>query len=404
MADQYDLIVVGGGIIGLSVAYKFQIKYPSKRILVLEKEMETGKHQTGRNSGVIHSGIYYKPGSLKATLCRQGKDQLIAFAQANQVAYELCGKLIVATNEAEIPLLENIYLRGMENGLTHIKKITAGEIKNYEPEISGVAAIHVPDTGIIDYKGVLLALIKGIQSINPSSDIHFNSEVSRIESVADQKRITTTSGKQYEGVKLIVCGGLEADRLAKLDQVDCGAKIVPFRGDYYQLTSSAQHKVKNLVYPVPNPQFPFLGVHFTRMTNGGVECGPNAVFSFKRDGYSKWAFSWRDTIDALGYSGTLKLFKKHWKYGLGEYQRAFSKAKFHRALCVLMPGLKLEELEPARCGIRAQALDAQGNLIDDFHIVSGVKSLHVINAPSPAATASLAIADYLIEQLELISG
>lgn len=395
----FDAIIIGGGIVGMATAYKYQLKFPEHQILVLEKESDFAMHQTGRNSGVIHSGVYYKPGSRKARTCTNGRLQLEAFAKEHNVAYDNCGKVIVATQPEEVPQLDVIMQRGKENGLDGLTWLNADEIKAIEPECSGIKGIRVPQTGIIDYVGFVKALRDQILKIQPQSEILVDSEVVSISNSEGGKEIKTQNN-QYTGKTLISCGGLQADRLAKLDGLQPEVRIVPFRGDYYDLTESGIPKVKHLIYPVPNPEFPFLGVHFTRMIHGGVECGPNAVFSFAREGYSKTSFSLKDSIQSLGFGGTWKLFAKHWKHGMGEYHRAFSKAAFLKALQRLIPSLTDEDIIPARAGIRAQALDPKGKLVDDFSFAKGKNSLHVMNAPSPAATACLAIADEILEELE----
>jgi len=395
----YDAIIIGGGIVGMATGYKYQLKHPQHQILVLEKERDFAMHQTGRNSGVIHSGVYYKPGSRKARTCTAGRLQLEAFAQEHGVAYDNCGKVIVATQPEEVPRLDVIMARGIENGLEGLTWLNAEEIKAIEPECSGIKGIRVPQTGIIDYVGFVKALKDQILILQPKSQILVDSNVVSISNVEGNKKVSTEN-KEYIGKLLISCGGLQADRLAKLDGLNPEVRIVPFRGDYYDLTPSGIPKVKHLIYPVPNPDFPFLGVHFTRMIEGGVECGPNAVFSFAREGYSKTSFSLKDSIQSLGFMGTWKLFAKHWKHGMGEYHRAFSKAAFLKALQQLIPSLTDADITPARAGIRAQALDSKGQLVDDFSFAKGHQSLHVMNAPSPAATACLAIADEILEELE----
>ena len=396
MTEKFDLIVVGGGVVGLATAYKWQLKHPKHKVLVLEKENDLAKHQTGRNSGVIHSGIYYKPGSLKAKTCVDGYAQIVEFVKAHGVQHDLCGKLIVATRDEELGQIDTILARGKENGLEGLKILNSKEIKEIEPFVEGLKAIRVPQTGIIDYVGFTKKLAHLIREINQNSKVLRESRALELSQDGAVKKVKTAKAT-YLADKVICCGGLEADRLAQLDKLALDMRIVPFRGDYYDLTDKGAHKVKHLIYPVPNPDFPFLGVHFTRMIEGGVECGPNAVFSFKREGYSKTAFSLKDTVSALGFIGTWKLFKTHWRYGLGEYKRAFSKALFLKALQALIPSLKDEDIISARAGVRAQALNKDGTLVDDFVIKKGAVATHVINAPSPAATACLAIADYIIE-------
>ena len=396
MNIEYDVIIGGGGIVGLAVAYKLQKKKPSLRILVLEKEDTLAAHQTGHNSGVIHSGIYYKPGSLRATLCKKGREELIEFCRENEIDYDICGKLIVATDESEIPYLQTIYERGVENGTEGIRLLGPEEIKEHEPNCQGVKAILVPGAGIINYQRVAVKYAEKIREIGKSSAILTENLITSVY-IEDDEVVVDTNEDEYEGKYFINCGGLQCDRLAKKTGVSPDIRIVPFRGDYYELTEESKGLVKHLIYPVPNPQFPFLGVHFTRMIDGGVECGPNAVFSFDREGYSKTAFSLFDTCNALTYGGTWKLFFKHWKYGMMEYRRAFSKQKFLESLQKLIPTLTLNDIKPGRCGIRAAALTSKGKLEEDFKIISSDRQIHVLNAPSPAATSSLAIGDYICE-------
>lgn len=390
-----DLLIIGGGIIGLSTAYKYQLQNPQAEVLVLEKEPELSLHQTGRNSGVIHSGIYYKPGSLKALNCVNGYAQLLDFVRAQGVAHEVCGKIIVATNAEEALRLPGILERGKANGLAGLRLIDAQEIQEIEPAVRGVQGIWVPQTGIVDYPGMVRKMAECIRQIQPKSRVLCGQMVRSIKQTSGAVRVRT-QGQEFQAAQAIVCGGLQADRLARMDGLQPDLQIVPFRGDYYDLTPAAATKVRNLIYPVPDPAFPFLGVHFTRMVHGGVECGPNAVFSFKREGYTRTAFSMRDAGEALSYPGTWRLFGKHWRHGLGEYQRAFSKRRFLTALQSLIPDLEMHDIVPARSGVRAQALNPQGGLIDDFVIVRNGHCVHVLNAPSPAATACLAIADTIL--------
>ncbi|MDP3352739.1 MAG: L-2-hydroxyglutarate oxidase [Flavobacteriaceae bacterium] len=393
--NYYDYIIVGGGIVGLATAYKLQLKFPDKSIAVLEKEDVIGKHQTGRNSGVMHSGIYYKPGSFKALNCKNGHQQLIAFAKENNIKHDVCGKIIVATNESEIPLLEMIYQRGVENGTQGISYLNEQQIKEREPFINGVKAIHVPTAGIIDFVEVCKKFVEIIHQLNPKSKLITSCEVVKINSSSYEKEVITSLGA-FKAKTLIFCGGLQSDRLAVLDKVTLDLQIVGFRGDYFELTDVAKHKIKHLVYPVPDPNFPFLGVHFTRMIDDSIECGPNAVFSFKREGYSRTSFSLKDTWQALTFSGTWKMFFKHWRKGLDEYHRAFSRVAFVKALQKLMPSITVDDVQPARAGVRAQAIENNGDLVDDFKIYKHNGNIHVLNAPSPAATACLAIADEIV--------
>lgn len=395
----FDITIVGGGIVGAATAYKIQSHNPNLRILLIEKEDSLAAHQTGHNSGVIHSGLYYKPGSLKAKNCVKGRHELVKFSKEYGVAHDVCGKVVVATEESELQYLDKIFWNGIANKTEGIEKIGKEQIQEIEPECYGIAAIWVPCTGIIDFVGATEKMAELVKGIQPKSQIVLGEKV---EAYHKDGEITTvkTSKAEYKTENLIFCGGLQADRLAKKDRLDIDMKVVGFRGDYYELAKHAEHKVKNLIYPVPNPQFPFLGVHFTRMILGGVECGPNAVFTFKREGYGKTDFDLNDTVDALTYGGTLKFFSKHWKFGIDEYRRAFSKRLFLKTLQRLIPSLTMDDLEPGRAGVRAMALGSDGNMIDDFKIEYKENSIHVLNAPSPAATACLAIGDQIREMAE----
>ena len=389
MADLvYDVIVVGGGIVGLASAYKINSRYPDKKILVIEKEKEVAAHQTGHNSGVIHSGIYYKPGSYKAIHCVSGRRELVDFAKEHKIKHDICGKVIVATDESELAHMNKVFNNGIANDVEGLELIDAKKIKEIEPYCEGIAGIWVPCTGIIDYPDVARTYVKLLKE-------KFNSEVNTGEKVTGfekQGNITTviTDKAKYKTKYLITCAGLQSDRIAKKEGIKSDAAIVGFRGDYYDLTEKGMSKVKNLIYPVPNAKFPFLGVHFTRMIHGGVECGPNAVFVFKREGYSKTAFSAKDTIDAFTFGGTWKFFGKHWKFGLDEYRGAFSKAFFLKRLRKLIPSLEMDDIIASRAGVRAMALGPEGDMLDDFKIEYHGNAIHVLNAPSPAATASLA--------------
>ena len=387
---QFDILIIGGGIVGLSTAYKLNLYHPQLKICVLEKEEKVSMHQTGRNSGVLHSGIYYKPGSYKAKNCVEGRREMVAFAKEHKIGHDICGKLILATHQRELAHLDKVFNHGLQNGVEDIRMVDAGVIKEIEPFCVGIKAIHVGCTGIIDFVGVCEVLEKIITEKFTGSEVKLKHEVLDFEKSQDYTTVVTNRGKIT--TKYIVnCSGLQSDRIAKKDLVDPDMKIVGFRGDYYELTPESTHKVKHLIYPVPDPQFPFLGVHFTRMINHPTECGPNAVFVFKREGYGKTDFSLRDTSDALSYGGTWKLFFKHWQFGLDEYRRAFSKRLFLERLQRMIPSLTMEDIVPGRAGVRAMALDRDGNMIDDFKIVHSQNALHVLNAPSPAATAGLAI-------------
>ncbi len=395
----YDITIVGGGIVGLATAYKLQKNYPHLTISVLEKEVSLAFHQTGRNSGVIHSGLYYRPGSFRASNCVNGRKQLVKFAEKHGIDYDVCGKIVVATHEDELSRLESIRENGIKNGLEGIEVIDTERIKEIEPFIDGIKALWVPESGIIDYKGVTIKLAELIKEINPDSDIITNCEAKRFEKEEKLSIIHTNLGV-FNSRYLVFCGGLHSDRLARKDKVKLDMRIVGFRGDYYDLTEIGMKKIKNLVYPVPNPEFPFLGVHFTRLTDGTIECGPNAVFTFKREGYGKTDFNLLDTIEALLYKGTWKLFFKHWRFGLNEYKRAFSKRLFLKQLQRMCPSLTMQDIKPGRSGVRAMALGDSGDVIDDFKIEYQDRSIHVLNAPSPAATACLAIGDEVMHMTE----
>ena len=388
---KFDVAIVGGGIVGLATAYKLQLKYPKLCLAVVEKEDSLAFHQTGRNSGVIHSGLYYKPNSLKAKNCVNGRKQLVEFAKNNNIDYDVCGKIVLATNKREAKKLLQLKINGEKNGLKDLKILDSNELKEIEPNAVGKSALYVPESGIIDYKQTTKKFAEKITSINNKSKIILSCEVFNFRN----DYLLTSKGKIYTKNN-IFCAGLFSDRLAGKDNLKTNMKIVSFRGDYYKLKESSKHMIKNLIYPVPNPEFPFLGVHLTRMTNGSIECGPNAVYSFKREGYSKFSFNLMDTIESLFFIGTLKLFINHWKFGLNEYKRSFSKRLFLRDLQKLVPSLMLNDLEKGKSGVRAMALGEDGDVIDDFKIIKNNKNIHVLNAPSPAATACLAIADNIV--------
>jgi (S)-2-hydroxyglutarate dehydrogenase len=390
----FDVIVIGGGIIGLASAYKIASNSPDVRIAVLEKETKLASHQTGRNSGVIHSGLYYKPGSEKAKTCIKGRRELIEFAEKHKIPYQICGKIIVATSKKELPVLEKLLNNGRENGLEGLEKIGSGRIEQIEPFCRSIEGIFVPATGIIDYVTVVEKLAKLVKQTGDSNAVLTGHCVRGFNRGDNFTEVLTNKGS-FSTRYIINCAGLQSDRIALTDGVVLPARIVPFRGDYYSLVETAKEKVKNLIYPVPDPAFPFLGVHFTRMIKGDVECGPNAVFSFKREGYNKTDFNPADAWNALSYGGTWKLFIRNYKYGLDEYARAFSKKLFLHRLQRLIPSLKMEDIKPCRSGVRAQAVAPDGRLVDDFLIVRQKNSIHVLNAPSPAATACLAIGGYI---------
>lgn len=395
----FDIAIIGGGIVGAATFYQLQRHHPSLKIILLEKDSHLAAHQTGNNSGVMHSGLYYKPGSLKAKNCVEGRKALVKFAEENNIPHDVCGKIVVATEESELPYLDKIFATGLQNGIEGIEKISASQIKEHEPFCTGIAGIWVPCTGIIDYVKATDKMVEIALGINSKSEIALNTEATSFEK-ENGINVISTNKKTYRSKYTIFCGGLQADRLAHKDGVNIKEKVVGFRGDYYELTEEAKHKIKNLIYPVPNPDFPFLGVHFTRMTNGEIECGPNAVFTFKREGYGKTDFDWRDTIDALSYRGTWKLFFRNMTFGINEYRRAFSKKLFLKTLQRLVPSLTMDDIKPGRSGVRAMLLSEDGDTRDDFRIEYRDTSIHVLNAPSPAATASLAIGDNIREMAE----
>ena len=387
---KYDIIIIGGGIVGLATGLKILSKSQSLKVLLLDKENTISAHQTGNNSGVIHSGIYYKPGSLKAKNCIDGYHQLLDFCNKNDVHYELCGKVIVATTPAEIPLLNNLYERGMQNGLGGLKLLEQEEILACEPHTTGIKGIFVPQTGIVDFKQVSARYASLIQNLG--GEIQLNTAVSDIKKINNGSSVITNQG--FFDTKLVVnCAGLYSDKIAKLTDPDVKVKIIPFRGEYYKIADRCSHLVKNLIYPVPDPNFPFLGVHFTRMIEGGIEAGPNAVLAFAREGYKMSDINLPELAETLTWPGFLKVASKYWKTGFGEFYRSFSKSAFTHALQKLIPEIRENDLVPGGAGVRAQACDITGNLLDDFLILENQQAVNVCNAPSPAATSSLAIGD-----------
>jgi L-2-hydroxyglutarate oxidase len=395
MMHKFDFAIIGGGIVGLSTGMALGQRYPEARILVLEKEQSWAYHQTGHNSGVIHSGIYYKPGSLKAKLGREGNRSMVEFCQQHGIEHEVCGKVIVATEAKELPLLENLYQRGLTNGLS-LRKIDPEELKEIEPHVNGLAGIHVPSTGIVNFKQVAetFAHLIGEQG----GTLQLNTKVEKIMENGQGVVIESTGGA-FQTHFLINCAGLHSDRVARLGQAKTNMKIVPFRGEYYDLKPEKRYLVKNLIYPVPNPNFPFLGVHFTRMIDGGVHAGPNAVLSFKREGYKKSDFDLRDFGEVMTYPAFWKLARQNWQEGAKEIYRSLRKAAFVRSMQTLIPVIRADDVMPGHAGIRAQALMDDGRLMDDFLIIPSRNSIHICNAPSPAATASIEIGKAIVERI-----
>lgn len=395
MKGKADVTIVGAGIVGLATAFKLIETNPNLSVQILEKENQIAKHQTGNNSGVIHSGIYYKPGSLKALNCKKGYNLLLNFCNNHGVNYELCGKVIVAVNKEQQLSLNNIYQRGIENQLVGIKKISSEEVRQIEPHVNCIQGIWVPQTGIIDYKGLSNKLLSLFTQ--KGGEIFFNNKVEYIKATASSYLIKTNA-REYETKVVINCAGLYSDKVAKLTSEQVNVKIIPFRGEYYELKEEKKYLVKNLIYPVPNPDFPFLGVHFTRMINGGIEAGPNAVLAFKREGYSRWQLNFSELIETITYSGFRKMASKYWDEGMMEMKRSFSKKLFVKALQELIPEIKYDDVYRAGAGVRAQACDNNGGLLDDFAIIEAKNVINVLNAPSPAATSSLAIGEHIAER------
>jgi L-2-hydroxyglutarate oxidase LhgO len=388
------IAIIGGGIVGLSTAYQLLQRFPKIQVLLLEKESGPARHQTGNNSGVLHCGLYYKPGSTKARLAVQGIRRMVEFCEQHSVRYELCGKVVVATEPEEVPRLHALLERGNANGLQGLQLLSPEQIREIEPHAAGLAGIRVPQEGIVDFKGVATALVRQIEA--KGGVVKFSSKVTRLDE-SDGWRIQTTSGG-YEAGFLINCGGLHCDRLSKLAGNATSTKIVPFRGEYFKLREDRQHLVRNLIYPVPDPSFPFLGVHFTRLIFGGVEAGPNAVLAFAREGYRRTDFSVRDMIETATFRGFWNFLLRYPGMCWNEFWRSLNKTLFCRSLQRLVPELQIGDLVQGGAGVRAQALSPAGELVQDFSFVRRPRALHVLNAPSPAATASLAIADEIIDQ------
>lgn len=395
----FDVAIIGAGIVGLATANAIIERNPSLRLIILEAEDRVGAHQTGHNSGVIHSGLYYKPDSLKAKYCAESRDAMYRFCQEHGIANERCGKIVVATSQKELPRLEELHRRGTANGLTGLRWLSPEEIREYEPHAAGIRGLAVPQTGIVDYKGVARTYAQN--AIQRGCQVKTRARVQRCVQSGGEIVLETRAGDVH-CKSLVNCAGLQCDRVAMLCGVETPVRIIPFRGEYYELLPSAQHLVRNLIYPVPDPEFPFLGVHFTRMIAGGIEAGPNAVLALKREGYRKTDISLKDVAGLLTFPGFWRMAGRYYQTGMGELWRSLSKGAFVRALQRLLPDLKTEHVRPGGSGVRAQAVDPNGNLLDDFCIVRAPRMIHVLNAPSPGATSSLsigkAIAEMALEQ------
>ena len=392
-----SILIIGGGIVGLATARQLLRQHPGVAVTVLEKEAAPGQHQTGNNSGVLHCGLYYTPGSLKARLAVEGIRQMVAFCEEHNVPHEVCGKLVVATNDAEVDRMEKLLERGTANGLDGLEKFSAEQMREVEPHIGGIAALKVPQEGIVDYPAVVKALVSELES--NGAQVITSAKVAKLHQ--NSQWTAETAAGDFTADWIINCAGLHCDRVSQLAGEKRQLRIVPFRGEYYQLKPASQHLVNHLIYPVPDPQFPFLGVHFTRLIAGGIEAGPNAVLAFAREGYRKTNLNLRDLFDAVTYKGLWRFAFKYPKMCLNELRGSFSKKYFCRQLQKLVPDVQPADLEPGGAGVRAQALAPEGELVHDFQFARGKKALHVLNAPSPAATASLAIGAEIVNQLEL---
>ena len=398
MTDQgFDIVVIGGGIVGLATALRITCSFPGLRLLLAEKEDGVAKHQSGHNSGVIHSGIYYKPGSLKAKLCFEGAAAMVEFCREHHISHKICGKVIVATEEEELPRLQTLLERGQANGLSGLRQLGPEQIQELEPHCRGLRGLHVPQTGIADYPAVCEKYAELITA--NGGTIRKSTRVTRLVSNGPETVVETTQGT-FASRYVINCAGLHSDRVSRLAGQMPEVRIVPFRGEYYDLVPEKEYLVKSLIYPVPDPRFPFLGVHFTQRIHGGVDAGPNAVLALKREGYRWRDISIRDTADTLAYPGFWRLAGKYWRYGASEVYRSLSKRSFVHALQRLVPEVRSEDLVRDGSGVRAQALRLDGSLVDDFQFVRSANLLHVCNVPSPAATASLAIGKSIMRMAE----
>ena len=392
----YDVVVIGGGIVGMASAMALLRRRP-RRLVVLEAETTLAQHQTGRNSGVIHSGLYYKPGSLKATLCAAGREAMFRFCEERGIAHERCGKIVVATSEQQLPALGELERRGRANGLSGVRRCSIDELREIEPHVAGLSGLFVPETGIVSYASVLQEMHKVVVELGGEVQFGTRATFVRRDETGGDLVVETPRG-EVVARNLVNCAGLYADRVARAAGFDPALRIIPFRGEYYELHEASRKLCRNLIYPVPDPRFPFLGVHYTRATNGEVEAGPNAVLALRREGYTLTAFQGEDFIEMIGYEGFWRLVGEHWRMGLFELHRSLSKAAFVRALQALVPEIRDTDIVRGRAGVRAQAVEPSGKLVDDFRLVAGAGMLHVLNAPSPAATASIAIGEYLADR------
>lgn len=395
--NQSDFVVIGAGIVGLATAWRLQQQYSDSTVTVVETESGVARHQSGHNSGVLHSGIYYRPGSQRAICCRTGKAMMEAFCDEHGIPWDRCGKVVVATTQDELISLDKIADRADKNGVD-FERINSDQLRDYEPNAAGIAGLHVPETGIVNYANVCQQLAELV--CQGGGNLRFETKIVSIDASAHSIRLTADSGDVFHATKLINCGGLQCDRIARLAGIDPQIRIVPFRGEYYQLAPGRESMVRNLIYPVPDPSFPFLGVHFTRMIDGGVECGPNAVLALSREGYDWTKINLSDLAQTLRFGGFQKLALRHWKTGIGEMHRSLRKSVFVKALQKLLPSLRSSDLVRGRAGVRAQAVSKEGDLVDDFLFQSSESAIHVLNAPSPAATASLAIAQTIVDQID----
>ena len=394
MTLPFEVVIIGGGIVGCAVG--MALAGQGRRVIVVEKEAAVGAHQTGHNSGVIHSGLYYKPGSHKARMCVEGRAMLERFCEEEGIAFERCGKVVIATRQAELPMLEELAPRGRANGLSEDRLLGPEALREREPHAAGVAALLVPETGIVDYGAVVRAYAARIE--RAGGEVLTGARIHRIRQTANGV-VAETTRTEITAMCLVNCGGLHSDRIAALSGSPPRERIVPFRGEYYELVEARRSLVRDLIYPVPDPAFPFLGVHFTRMIRGGVEAGPNAVLSLKREGYTKTSFSFADTWSTVTFGGFWRMARRHWRAGMEEAWRSYHKAAFVRSLQRLIPDVRSEDLVSAEAGVRAQALDSSGALVDDFRIHESPRMVHVLNAPSPAATSSIAIGQFVASRV-----